>query len=102
MAFLYVTEFENLAWVGPNAIHSVPAGAVPPLAAYQVAIGSSTAKGGTLNPATKFVLLNSDVACSVGFGADAVVTTNRLPANADRYYGVNGAGGGYISVIANS
>jgi hypothetical protein len=73
------------------------------VAEQNVPITIASVQSAPLNSATKFVLCSNDAVCSYAYGANptAVATAHRVPANADRFYGVTG-GTNRIAVIANT
>ena len=107
MATFYITEFNQLAVAfNPRGLETMPAPLAASITAEQsVAITGASATSSAFNPKTVFILVNTDVACSIAFGstaspAVAVTTAHRLSANESRFYGV--AGNNNIAVIANT
>ena len=106
MAVLYITEFSN-GTVAPllgdvTLDYPIPAPMTPPVAEQNVPFTGTSVQSDPFNDATTFIMVNTDAACSLAFGADptAVVTAQRLAANETRFYGVTP--GELVAVIANS
>lgn len=101
MALLYITEFSDL----PLTDTGIPDFAMTPPVVDQtpVTVSGTSATSAAFNAITRFVRLESDVVCSVAFGANPTATTSnaRLAANgAGEYFGV--VAGAKVAVIANS
>jgi hypothetical protein len=102
MAFLYVTEFAELA-IGPGGrVGQIPQR--PPLAEQAVAVAAGHAESNAFNAATRIVRLHSDVICSMVIGTNPVATAAnaRMAANQTEFYGVPVGGAYKVSVITNS
>lgn len=105
MAYLYITELKDIA-IGHNGNPMPTVGKMPPVAEQQVGISGSSAASAAFNSATRFVILSSDVTCSVTFsptpGATptAVTTSYRLAAGVPVMFGVNP--GDKVAAITNS
>jgi hypothetical protein len=103
MATLYITEFSSLSV--DSFRNQVVAPSVPPVTEQSISITGSSSMSNTFNNATRFIMVNCDSACSLGFAGDgdepvAVTTAHRLAANETRFYGVLGRGAS-LAVIAN-
>lgn len=88
MAFLYITEYNQLIVTGTGR-GGVP---VEPAIAYQkIANDGASVASAVLNPKTVFVRLHTDSICSfkVDAAPTAVVTQNRMPANGTEYFGID-------------
>jgi len=104
MASLYITEFEHMpsltSW---GVIPQCPQ--APGLAEQKLAIGGTSVASAAFNAKTKFVMLHTDVICSIAWsetGTDptAAATAQRMAANETRFYGVRS--GGKVAVITNT
>lgn len=89
MAFLYITEYNQLIVTGTGR-GGVP---VEPAIAYQRVVNTgASAASAVLNPKTVFVRLHADSICSFKVGAGtptAVVGENRMAANQTEYFGID-------------
>jgi hypothetical protein len=91
MPIVNVTEYANVLSTA-NGVVQIPVG--EPLACYDIAIGASSANGGTLQPGTRLVRINTDVTCRVlmAVGATALApgapTSPRFSAGQTEYWGV--------------
>lgn len=88
MAFLYITEYNQLILTGTGR-GGVP---VEPAIAYQrIDNTGASVQSVALNVKTVFVRLQTDSICSFKVGANptAVVAENRMPANATEYFGID-------------
>lgn len=103
MSFLYITEFSDVAIVG----HGVPAiPMTPPVAEQKIAISGTSLASATFNANTRFVVLQSDVICSIAWGTSAspptaAITNKRVSPGVDLGFGVQG-GLGQVAVISNT
>ena len=99
MATLYITEFTGLGSIGTTAPQVPP---TPPAAEQHVTIGSSSTQSAAFGGTTHMVMVNTDAACSLAFGANptAVATAHRMAANETRFYAVYP--GELLAVITNS
>lgn len=89
MATLYITEFSELGFdLLSNTLQNVPL--TPPIAEQNVAITNSSVQSHAFNANTRLVLLATDTACFLAWGAApvAVSTAHYFPANTTRLYGV--------------
>lgn len=100
MAALYIREYTGLgdALSGVDVQLALEPGFDQPA----LATGGGSLASAAFGPNTRLVRLNTDVVCSVAFGAApvAVVTAGRLPANATEYFAVTP--GHKVAVIVNS
>lgn len=81
MATLFISEFEQgVSGIGTTWAQMLPQ---PAIADQVVTIAGASAQSSAFNAKTKAVMLTTDTACSVQFGADPTATTStiRLPAN---------------------
>ena len=103
MAVLYIREH---ATQGRDLAGYLQQGvpAYPTLAEQTVAIGAGSAQSAALNASTTFVVLCSDVVCSVAVGSNPIATaTNwRLPANTPVEIAVPANSGFKIACITNT
>ena len=88
MASCYIEEYGNVGSGGGTYF----AGGVPPappLARQKITIGTST-QSAAFNDKTKMIAIVADGACHFAIGADptAAATTDYLPANVVRLFGV--------------
>lgn len=97
MATLYISEFRNTSTI---ATHRPPIPGTPALAEQNIGISASSAASAAFTANTHMVMINCDVACSLGWGGAAVTASHRLAANETRFYGV--LPGDTVSVIANT
>jgi pyruvate/2-oxoglutarate/acetoin dehydrogenase E1 component len=100
MAILTISEFTQMATSGGGA----QAGATPPVAEQAVMIGGTTASSVPFSASTRFIRVNCDVNCCLGFAAPggaavAVAGLHRLGANESAYYGASP--GGSVAVIVS-
>lgn len=88
MAFLYVTEFNNMG-VANNA-PVIQAASQPPIAEQTVANAGASTQSATFNALTRFVRLSTDTACCFAFGTNptATVANARLAPNTTEYFAV--------------
>ena len=89
MAKFYISEF-------PGHLHGVPI--APPLANQAaITVGAVANTSQPFQANTRCVRVSTDVACCLGFNADATANGSLLPANQAAVFTVNP--GGTISVI---
>lgn len=104
MAFLYISEYAALGYVGqPFAAQLIQAPAGVPIAEQKLGVSGSSVTSASFNATTKFIRVVSDTACNLAFGGtgtSATTASHLLPANAIVYYGVNLPTN--LAVIANS
>lgn len=102
MAVLYITEYADAAHAAST--EAILALQEPANAEQTVAIAAGSAQSAAFKSNTRFVRLNSDVACSVEFGTNptATATTARLGANLDRLMGVPVGAAYKVAVITNT
>jgi hypothetical protein len=101
MAFLYITEFSDIAATGGGSELVAPH--MNSITANQrIDIGGASVQSAAFQPSTRGILINCDTACSIAGGPDpvAVVTEHRMAANETRFYGVQG--GLKLAVIENT
>lgn len=104
MATLYITEYDKLPILDSSG--SIPQAPVEPAIAEQhISITGSSAASAAFNVKTKFVMLNTDSACSLawaiaGGSPTAAATAQRMGANETRFYGV--PYNGKLAVISNT
>lgn len=73
MAFLYITEYAELA-IGPaGRVGQMPKD--PPVAEQAIANTGATTQSAVFNAKTRFVRLHADSACSVLIGTNPTATT---------------------------
>src|ERR1700753_970443 len=76
---LKVTEFSNIAYVGPGGVSVAPIANTPPVVDQPpISFASGAANSAAFNANTKIVRLLCDVQCSVAFGASPTATTNNM------------------------
>lgn len=99
MATLCITEIKDLAF-DPHG-HSVLAPKMPPIAEQSVAIGGASGQSEAFANSTRYVMLECDTPCCLGWGPNptALVGFHRMAANEVRFYGVNG--GEQLAVIVS-
>lgn len=100
MATLYISEFEEPVTTSGTLVGvQLPQ---PALADQIVAIAASSAASAAFSAKTKAVLLSTDTACCIAFGAAPTATTSNfsLPANTVISFGV--IPGQKVAVIAPS
>jgi hypothetical protein len=99
MGNLYISEFPSLPYAGNQLVVAPPLELAYDQAA--VTFSASVANSQPTQASTRFVLLNTDSACSIAIGAgNADATKARMGAGETRFYG---AGPGLvISVIQNT
>lgn len=104
MSTLYITELKDMPVLNTaGVIPQCPQ--VPGLAEQAITISGASTASAAFNANTTFVMLHTDVICSLAWSetasaATAVITAQRMAANETRFYGVRG--GGKVSVIANT
>ncbi len=100
MATLCITECSDLG-IDKIAGDTVQAPFMPPVTEQTVAITGTTARSNPFNAATRFVMLETDTICSLGWAsgntATATTGTHRMAADEVRFYCVNP--GGTVAVI---
>ncbi len=98
MADLYIEEYGNVgsSWGTAFAPGVPPA---PTIADQKVAIAGASAQSAAFNDKTRMIVITADGAChfKIGTNPTASATTNFLPANTPRAFGV--APGDTIAVI---
>jgi len=103
MSTLYITEFSDMPIVA-EGVPDIPM--TPPVAEQVVTISGSSAASSAFNAKTRFVLISSDVVCSIAWSATpgatptATATNMRMPASTPLKFGVNA--GDKVAVITNS
>ena len=100
MTVLRIKEYTDLARdVKGNVIL---AGKEPAIAEQTVVNTGASTKSAAFNEQTRFVFITTDSICSIKFGSDPTATTShdRLPVNAERFYGVNG--GDKVAAVLNT
>lgn len=110
MASLYVTEYQGLGQVDPDAAdgqmsYKVTAQAPkgPALAEQKLAISGVSAQSAAFNRLTRLIRVHTDIVCSVAVGgANPAATTSsaRMAANQTEYFSVEP--GDKIAVITNA
>lgn len=103
MAFLYVTEYAELAQADPGAV--AQAGQEPSITVQKIAIGGSSTASSAFNASTKFVELHADAICSYVVGTatpTAAITNTRMAANQTKMIGVGHNKGHMVAVITNT
>lgn len=104
MATVYITEYA--AQAADAGANPVPAGQEPAIAHQTVAITVGSVQSAVLNARTRFVRVHTDAICSIKFGTNptAVVTEERLAANATEFFGIapDQLGALKIAVISNT
>ena|SRR6266851_6432303 len=101
MSTLYISEFSRL--IADATGKEVAAPDFNYLIAEQrVTISGTHAESAALNSMTRFVLIATDVVCSIAYGPApaAVNTAHRLAANESRFYGATAPN--LFSVISNT
>lgn len=100
MATLYISEYAVLPTDANGRV--LPLTQEPALAEQSVTIAGASAQSAAFNAATKYVMIHTDVACSVLFGANptAVAASKRMAAGETRFHGVTP--GHKVAVITNS
>jgi len=98
MAFLYITEFAELA-IGPaGRVGSM--GVQPPIAEQAISNAGATTQSAAFNAKTRFVRLHTDTICAIEFGTNPTAVaagasgTARMAANQTEYFAVP-LGAGY-------
>ena len=109
MAVLYIAEYSELSFCDNGVLSGVVNGTgfmqaapiSPPLAEQTLVIGVSSVASNAFSAKTSFVIVSSDVPCSIAWGINPVATANnmRLAVNKPERFGV---AGGKIAVISNS
>lgn len=90
MADIYITQYARMA-DGERGF--LQCGEEPNLGTLTIAIGVASAQSATLDPATRFVCISAEAACSVQFGANPTAvkaTSTRIPAVGERWFGIEG------------
>lgn len=103
MASLYITEYENIAYVGDG--RGVPVGLEPALATQKVSFTGTPGQSAAFNARTRFVRLHADGIMSIAFGTNptAAVTDPRVAASTTEFFGVSNAAQGLkVSAITNT
>lgn len=89
MSIIYISEYDQLASqeYGPP----VPVGLEPAIATQVKDYSGGVVQSDTFNANTRFVMVHTDAACHVKFGAGPTATTSnqRLPADATIFFGVD-------------
>lgn len=105
MATLFISEFSDLPFTSNGVIQG--AAAQNWIEDQHITIAASSAPSAAFNPATTYVLLSTDAACSIAWTAPGATvnpaTANNLflPANMQpKLFGV--AGGMIVSAITNT
>jgi hypothetical protein len=101
MAFIYVTEYSDVGGTRGGAQVVAPFQSAD-VVEQQVAVGMASVQSAPFKNTTRFVMINTDAACSLAFGTNptAVTTAHRLAANETRFYAVQG--GTLVAVIENT
>lgn len=99
MATFYISEYPGLAAIG-TTISAIPP--EPSIVDQAIAIGATSVQSNAFSTTTRLILLSSDTACSILFGADPVATVvnKRIPANVPMGFAV--VPGQKVAVIANT
>jgi hypothetical protein len=101
MASVYVQEFAGLA-ATPSGDAMLPVPAQPPLASYTVSNATGPNQGPKYQPATKWLLIESDAVCSVRVdGTNAAATDMRIAATWPPLL-FQAPANGNVSVITNT
>jgi hypothetical protein len=106
MAFLYITEYAELALTGGGRLGQIPQ--EPPLAEQTVAVTGTSAQSAALNAGTRLVRLHADSIIAVSIGANPTATvagtnsTKRMAANQTEYVGVPAGSGLKIAAIVST
>lgn len=98
MSVLYITEYTSIL----SDRIQIPL--EPELKSQTVAISASHAESAAFTDTTRFVRIETDVICSIVFGANPVATTSnrRLAADSVEYYAVPQGQAFKVSVISNT
>jgi len=91
MATLQISEYRSMA-LDVNG-KTVEAAQLPPLAVQNITISGTSAQCAALNANTKFVRLIGDVGFRIEVGANPTATSSsqRHPADAGEYFGIDPA-----------
>ena len=103
MAKLYISEFASLPQLdsGGNVYAQCPV--IPAIAEQTIDFSGGATPSAAFNAATKFILINTDTTCALAFGtAPVAATSQRMPADSTRFYGVPNTGTYKVSAVAVS